>query len=506
MNNRLSGILIHPISFISKYGCGDLGEGAYKILDFLKASGQRILQILPIGPTGFSNSPYQSFSSFAGNPYFISFDKLIEKGYLKKSDLDNYPKIKKTVIDYELLYLNKYNIFEIAFHNFYNIKNKSEYDDFCQINSFWLDDFSLFMAIKESQNGSAWNTWDYEIKDRIEIKAIMKRMKERIDFYKFIQWQFFEQWKEFVDYAHNNNIKIIGDLPIFVSYDSVDVWINKELFYLDDNGKPVYIAGVPPDYFSKTGQLWGNPVYRWDTMEKNNFEWWKKRIKFILNYVDFIRIDHFRGFESYWQIPYGEETAINGKWEKVPGHKFFKSLNEEFEEKLSKIIIAEDLGIITDEVKKLRNDFNLSGMRIFEFINFENIKKDEKSKNKFGDDPYLPENYIENCIAYPGTHDNDTIQGWFKSLDKSKKQIVLSYLRINDIKDINNAVIKRIAKSKAKIVVFLMQDILELGTESRMNLPGSNSNNNWSWCVDEDLLTYEKAENLYKITKSAGRI
>ena len=506
MKSRSSGILIHPLSFINKYGCGDLGEGAYKIIDFLKASGQKILQILPIGPTGFSNSPYQSFSSFAGNPYFISFDKLMEKRFLKKSDLDDYPVINKSVIDYELLYLNKYNVLDKAFLNFKKSKKFTEYDAFCKKNSFWLKDFSLFMAIKESQNGASWITWDYEIKDRKDLNNIIKRLRDRIEFYNFIQWQFFEQWNDFINYAHNNNIKIIGDMPIFVSYDSVEVWIDRELFYLDEHGNPIYIAGVPPDYFSETGQLWGNPVYRWDIMEKRGFEWWKNRIKYILNYVDCIRIDHFRGFEAYWQIPYGEKTAINGKWEKVPGYDFFNTLKKEFGDQLSELIIAEDLGIITDEVKKMRDDFNISGMRVFEFANFENIKIDKKTKKHYSNEPYLPENYVKNCIAYPGTHDNDTIKGWFKSLEKSKKKIILDYLGIKDAEGLSNAIIKKIANSKANTVIFLMQDVLGLGSESRMNLPGSCSIHNWSWCVTEELLTDDIAKNLYKITKNAGRI
>ena len=373
-------------------------------------------------------------------------------------------------------------------------------------NSFWLNDFSLFMAIKESQNGASWNTWDYEIKDRKNLNSITKKLKKRIEFYNFIQWQFFDQWRDFINYAHNNNIRIIGDMPIFVSYDSVEVWIDKELFYIDEYGKPIYIAGVPPDYFSKTGQLWGNPVYRWDLMEKRDFEWWKKRIKYNLNFVDCIRIDHFRGFESYWQIPFGEKTAINGKWVKVPGYNFFNSLKKEFGDKLSELIIAEDLGVITDEVRRMRNDFNISGMRVFEFTDFGSIKINNKTKKYYSDDSYLPENYIENCIAYPGTHDNDTLKGWFRSLEKSKKQIVLDYLEINGINELNDTVIKKLANSKASKVIFLMQDVLHLGSESRMNLPGSCNIHNWSWCVNEKHLTDEKAENLYKITKDAGRI
>ncbi len=504
MNNRSSGILIHPISFSGKFGCGDLGDGAFKIIDFLKKSDQKILQILPIGPTGFGNSPYQSLSSFAGNPYFISFEKLEEKGFLKEKDLNDYPLINKTKIDYGLLYLHNFKILKRAFQNFKAKKKSSGFKEFCENNSSWLNDYSLFMAIKEKQNGASWNFWDNESKYRINLENISRQLKDNIEFYCFIQWQFFEQWESFINYAHGNGISIIGDMPIFVPYDSVEVWADKELFHLDKNCNLEVVSGVPPDYFSKTGQLWGNPIYRWEQMEQDNFCWWKKRIKHILKLVDCIRIDHFRGFESYWQVPAGEKTAIKGSWVKAPGYKFFSSLKEEFGDKLQEIIIAEDLGVITHEVKQLRDAFNLSGMRVFEFADFI-ISSNNFKPGDFKDDPYLPENYIENCVAYPGTHDNNTLIGWFKSLNEQKRQIVFDYLEINDISKLNEAVIFKLAKSKADRVIFLLQDILGLDSDARFNLPGTFSDDNWSWRLSEDLLNCEAMEKLHDITKITGR-
>jgi len=505
LNTRSSGILIHPTSFTSKYGCGDLGDGAFKIIDFLKSSGQKILQILPLGPTGFGNSPYQSFSSFAGNPYLISFDVLFQKGLLTKADLEDYPLFNKSKINYGFLFANNFIILNKAFYNFKKNKNKDDYLKFKKENSYWLKDYSLFMAIKENLNGASWDIWDNDIKNRVNLTGISKKLKDRVEFYSFIQWQFYFQWRNFLNYAHSNDIKIIGDMPIFVSYDSVEVWANKELFSLDEHGNPLYVAGVPPDYFSETGQLWGNPVYKWELMKENNFEWWKKRIKHILNFVDCVRIDHFRGFESYWQIPFGEETAINGKWIKAPGFEFFSSLKDEFGDELSEKIIAEDLGIITDEIKKLRDQFNISGMRVFEFVNFPNTNN-KKQLNVFKNDLYLPENYIENCIAYSGTHDNNTLMGWFESLENKKQQFILDYLEINDNNKLSEAVIYKLAKSKANRVIFLMQDILRLQGDSRMNLPGTCDNNNWTWRIKEGHLSCENSENLYNITRATGRI
>ncbi len=509
MNKRVSGILIHPTSFIGPYGCGDLGDGAKKIIDWLKKAGQTILQTLPLGPTGYGNSPYQAFSAFAGTPYIISFDELIKKGYLKKNDLDDYPKFDPKRVDYYGLYINNFKILNIAYKNLKKNKLPDDFFEFCMENSYWLEDYALFMAIKDSKNGASWDSWEQEIRNRENLHNLSTNINDLIEFYKFIQWEFYNQWQGFRKYAKDNGISIIGDAPIFASYDSADIWANQHLFFLDKAGKPEVVAGVPPDYFSKTGQLWGNPIYRWDVMKKDDYDWWKKRIKYMLKFVDCIRIDHFRGFEAYWEIKYGEKTAINGKWVKVPGHDFFNSLKNEFGEKLSSIIIAEDLGVITDEVRELRDIFNLPGMRLFEFANFPTNKIENKQNDhidNYTEDAYLPENYIENCVAYPGTHDNDTLKGWFHSLSTSKQKDILNYLGLGNDNNLNYAIIKSIMKSKANRVVFLIQDILELTSEHRMNTPGTCGTHNWSWRILEEMLTDEVAEKIYKLSKKTGRL
>jgi 4-alpha-glucanotransferase len=508
MLKRASGILIHPTSFPSPYGCGDLGDDAYKIIDWLKKSGQTILQVLPLGPTGFGDSPYQAFSSFAGTPYIISFDKLIEKGYLSKNDLSDYPKYEPKRVDYHGIYINNFKILSIAYNNFKSKRIPSNFKTFCEESDFWLEDYSTFMAIKDSLNGASWDCWPDEWRLRKKLDKFNDDIKDRINFYRFIQWQFSVQWHDFKKYAKENGISIIGDAPIFVSYDSADVWANQNIFHLHKDGKPAVVAGVPPDYFSETGQLWGNPHYRWDVMRNDDYYWWKKRIKHLISLVDCIRIDHFRGFEAYWQIKYGELTAVNGKWVKGPGEDFFNSLKNEFGEKIKNIIIAEDLGLITKEVKELRDNFGLPGMRIFEFAEFgdgvftddDNVVHDNKEHI------YLPENYIKNSVAYPGTHDNDTLKGWFHSQDSHKQEHILNYLMIKDSKELNYAVIKKLMQSEAKWVITTMQDVLELYSDCRMNTPGTCGIHNWSWRLTAGMLKDEYSEKLLSIVNETGRI
>lgn len=507
MSKKASGILIHPTSFFGPYGCGDLGEGAYRFVDWLKKAGQKILQVLPLGPTGFGDSPYQSFSAFAGTPYVISFDKLIEKGLLAKEDLKDYPKFEPKRVDYYGIYINNFKILRKAFDNFKNLKENKEYKDFTKENSFWLDDYALFMAIKDSKNGASWDAWEDDLKLRKNLSDVSDAVKDSSNFYKFIQFEFFQQWTEFKKYAEKQGVEIVGDAPIFVSYDSADVWANQSLFYLDKNGKPEIVAGVPPDYFSETGQLWGNPHYKWTEMKKDDYSWWKRRIGHLLQFVDCVRVDHFRGFEAYWEVKYGEPTAMNGKWVKAPGMDFFNSLKKEYGEKLGDIVIAEDLGIITKEVNELKNTYKLPGMKIFEFAPF--------SKGTFTDDngvekdnskhPYLPDNYEENCVGYPGTHDNDTLYGWFYALDSIKQKEVMDYLSISDKGLLNWAVIEKLLNSKANRVVFTIQDVLGLTSDCRMNTPGTCGIHNWSWRITEKLLTDETASKLLNLTKKSGR-
>lgn len=512
MYSRKSGILIHPISFPSNYGCGDLGHDSRKVIDWIKKAGQRLLQILPLGPTGFGDSPYQSFSAFAGTPYLISFDLLLEKDLLKKKDLEIYPESDNARINYYNLYIYNFKILKIAFSNFNNIKKPGSYSKFCEENDFWLKDYSLYMAIKDSQNGAPWISWPKELNKNLDIKKADDGIRDSIEFYKFIQWEFYEEWQSFKKYAKSSGISIIGDVSIFVAYDSADVWANQDLFLLDSSGNPKVVAGVPPDYFSKTGQLWGNPIYNWNKLKQNNYKWWKERIKHTLELVDIIRIDHFRGFESYWAVPFGNSTAEKGKWVKVPGFDFFNSLKKDYGKKLKEIIIAEDLGIITDAVREMRDHFEFPGMRIFQFANFPSFKEqieaqmDNKKRSDYSEDIYLPEQYIENCVAYPGTHDNDTLKGWFKYLAFEEQIDLINYLNIKEDCEFNYTVIKLLLDSKANTVIFPIQDVLELPSEHRVNTPGTQNTNNWSWRLRLDMLKDEIAEKLYNLTLNSGRI
>lgn len=507
---KKSGILLHPTSFPGKYGCGDLGEGAYKVIDILKSAGQKILQILPLGPTGFGDSPYQAFSAFAGTPYLISFDLLIKDGYLTEEDLQDYPDFSPDRVDYYGIYTNNFKILRKAFANFQAKKTKpAAFKKFCTENSNWLKDYALFMAIKDSKNGCSWDKWEEDLRLRKNLTKLPKEILNDADFYQFLQWKFWEQWSALKKYANANGIKIIGDVPIFVSYDSSDVWAHQELFYLDENGKPEVIAGVPPDYFSATGQLWGNPHYRWDVMAQDRYQWWVDRMKHTLKLVDCVRVDHFRGFEAYWEVKQGEATAQYGKWVKAPGMELFQRFKEEFGEHLSADVIAEDLGIITKEVMELRDSFGFPGMKIFEFAPF----NDGNYTDEYGNvkpnttHPYLPDNYPENCIAYPGTHDNDVILGWFDEADDNTKGDILRYLQVDSRSKINQKIIEKLLNSKAKTTIYLMQDILCLGSDSRMNKPGTCGSHNWSWRLTYELLEEKKNYfiTLKEMTLKAGR-
>ena len=447
---RSSGILVHPTSFPSRYGIGDLGSGAYEFIDFLKEAKQSLWQILPLCPTGFGDSPYQGFSTFAGNPYLISPDLLMEEGYLTGSDLDNLPDFSDQKVDYGPVISYKMSLLRKAFNNFKNSANKSQRDhfiDFQNRNVSWLDDYCLFLALKnyfieqrrndhyspqlaeyheknykfltESQikdyyYGAVWSSWPETLmrRDTNALKEWKGKLAEDIEFYKFLQYEFFLQWESLKRYANNSGIVIIGDIPIFVAMDSSDVWAHQELFQLCSSGNPKSVAGVPPDYFSETGQLWGNPLYFWPAHQKDNYSWWNSRIKAALKEVDVLRIDHFRGFESYWSVPFGEKTAVNGKWVKAPGEDLFRALGP-------MPVIAEDLGVITDEVAALRKNAGLPGMRVLQFAFCSNSS-----------DKFLPHNY-ENTrtVVYTGTHDNNTTRGWYKEeATESEKDYIRRYL------------------------------------------------------------------------------
>jgi 4-alpha-glucanotransferase len=471
---RSAGILLHPTSLPGKSGIGDLGSEAYKFVDFLKEAGQTLWQVFPLGPTGFGDSPYQCFSAFAGNPLLISPVKLKEDGFLSEDNLSNPPQSDPGKVDYGKVIGYKKSILKKAFNNF-NINPKElkkEFEKFCDAYREWLDDFALFMALKEHHGGAVWSNWEKGLvhRDKKILAEWQKKLSDEIQYHKFVQFTFFRQWHFLRKYANEKGIKIIGDMPIFIAYDSSDLWANKELFTVDEEGKLTFVAGVPPDYFSKTGQLWGNPLYKWDEMEKDDFLWWRKRFSSLFELVDIVRIDHFRGFEAYWKIPGDAKTAEKGKWVKAPGEKLFNTLKKYLGELP---ILAEDLGVITPAVEALRDKFGFPGMKVLQFA--------------FGTDMetnFLPHNYIPNCVVYTGTHDNDTTRAFFEKekLGGDKNNIyehAQKYLNYFG-EDILTELIRAAYASVANFVIIPMQDILNLGSEARMNFPGT-STGNWTW-------------------------
>lgn len=492
---RSAGILLHPTSLPGKYGIGDFGENAFKFVDFLVDAGQKLWQVFPLGPTGYGDSPYQCFSAFAGNPLLVSPDLLKEKGYLTDNDLQDIPEFNPLKIDYGRVINYKNSLLNAAYENFK--KNgagwQESFDKFKSENSGWLDDYALFMACKEHHGGVMWRQWSSDIAFRKgnAVDEWNEKLSDRVNYQKFIQFLFFDQWHSVKKYANEKGIKIIGDLPIFIAYDSSDLWANRHLFTVNENGILETVAGVPPDYFSPTGQLWGNPLYKWDEMEKDNFAWWKERFKQMFDLVDIVRIDHFRGFEAFYEIPGDAPTAETGKWVKAPGEKLFNEIRKEFGEPP---IIAEDLGIITEEVKALRDKFNFPGMKIMQFAFGEE-----------GDKNFLPHRYIHNCVVYSGSHDNDTTRGFFEAEKANGSGIfewAQKYLNYYG-NDIRFAVIKAAYSSVADTVVIPMQDILNLGSEARMNFPG-RPDGNWQWRftweqVDENLISlYKEMCELYE--------
>lgn len=497
--NRMSGILLHPTSLPSPYGIGDLGKEAYEFIDFLEMSGQHIWQILPLTHTGFGDSPYQSFSAFAGQPLLISLDHLAELGLLEPFELKNCPVTDEEQIDYGVIIPWKQLILRLAYDRFLtrdtvDVQLKKKLHDFCEENNYWLEDYSFFMACKDIHAGKSWLEW--EDKYRFPTEELKNELRETlfedIGYYQFLQFLFFTEWSALKQYANEHGVQIIGDIPIFVSMDSADVWANQMLFQLDEKGYPLAVAGVPPDYFSATGQLWGNPLYDWPVHEADGFSWWLKRIKSQLKNLDILRIDHFRGFESYWSIPYGEETAINGEWIKAPGKQLFEAIEHGLGKNLP--IIAEDLGVITEEVTALRTAFHFPGMKILQFA-FEST----------GESDYLPHQFTSpRCVCYTGTHDNDTTCGWYRTLHGDCKKKVQLYTNTEPGKDISRNMIKLCLGSIAMYAVFPLQDVLALGSEARMNIPGVAAGN-WSWRYKKTALTPALAKELKELTILYGR-
>jgi len=467
---RSAGILLHPTSLPGPYGIGDIGPEAIKWIDFLADSGFGLWQVLPLGPTGFGDSPYQCFSAFAGNPYLISPEILLSENLLHSDDLVDHPQFIPGSVDFGAIIPWKLGVLDRAYIRYKNIstsKVRKQYDEFIKKNAKWLDDFALFMALKEAHGGGSWVDWPLSLRSRYPkaLEEAKRTYVEAINRQKFRQFLFFKQWSSLRAYAASKNILIIGDIPIFVAHDSAEVWANPDLFYLDDDGNPTFVAGVPPDYFSKTGQLWGNPLYRWGIHADNGYQWWLDRMRAVLQLVDIVRLDHFRGYAGYWEVPAGEETAERGRWVPGPGADFFQTIRD----RLGDLpIIAEDLGEITPDVFELRDKFNLPGMKIIQFA--------------FTGDPeeaFLPHNHVKNCVVYTGTHDNDTSRGWYLRVSEEERNFCRRYLN-SDGHDIAWDMIRAAWSSVAVITLAPIQDILDLGNEARMNYPG-NPSGNWTW-------------------------
>jgi len=503
--SRSAGILLHPTSLPGRFGIGDLGPEAYAFIDFLEAAGQRIWQVLPLGPTGFGDSPYQLFSAFAGNPLLISPDQLVDEGLLGRDDLAAPPEFPADTVDFARVIGFKFELLRTAFTRFKTKwQHPGELEDYRALCQGWLPDFALFMALKAAHGGEAvWSRWEPEIGARqpAALAAWRSRLADEIAFVEFTQYMFQRQWKRLHDYAHERGIRIMGDLPIYVAHDSADVWANPDLFQLDAAGDPAVMSGVPPDYFSATGQLWGNPIYRWDRMAETGYRWWIERVSWATAQVDIIRVDHFRGLEAYWEVPAGETTARNGRWVKGPGPALFKAL----EHALGELpIVAENLGVITPEVEAIRTQFHLPGMAILQFA--------------FGKDPqapdFKPHNYPRDRVAYTGTHDNDTTVGWWSSVGagdstrtaqdiEEERAFTRKYLA-TDGREIHWVFIRALMASVANTVLFPLQDVLGLGSEARMNTPAVPSGN-WRWRYRQEMLTPATAQRLKEMVSVYDR-
>ena len=497
---RSGGILAHPTVFPSRYGIGDLGDAAFHFVDFLVKSGQSLWQLLPLGPTGFGDSPYQGFSAFAGNPLLISPDRLVRHGYLPMDATAHVPHFPADKVDFGPVIEYKRELLRRA-HSYFQAHGTADqraaYDRFCREQAGWLDDFTLFMALKTHhahEQGGVWNTWPEELVRRVPaaLNRWSTKLSDQVALYRFEQFLFFQQWLELKGYANDRGIRIIGDVPIFVAFDSADVWANPDLFFLKEDNSPSHVAGVPPDYFSETGQRWGNPLYRWERMEQDGYAWWASRLRMTFTQVDIVRIDHFRGFEAFWEIPAEEPTAVIGRWVKGPGTTFFHAMVDALGDDLP--IIAEDLGVITPEVKALRDGFDFPGMKILQFA--------------FGgeqESDFLPHNYENvNCVVYTGTHDNETTIGWYQNASEQERDYVRRYLA-RDGRDIGWDLIRLAYGSIADMAVATLQDLMGLGNEARMNYP-SKPSGNWQWRYTADMLTDRIAGRLYEMTKVYGRL
>ncbi len=493
MKKRKSGVLLHITCLPSNFGIGDLGPEAYSFANFLARSQQSVWQVLPLNPTTIGNSPYYSPSAFAGNPLLISPEKMIDDGLLGHGDVKPVPKFESAHVDFGLVYRYKYELFKKAFEKF--PEEHFDFNEFCEKNKKWLEDFSLFASLKNHFDGKEWFNWPTALKmrDPEELGVWREKLCDEIRFQKFLQFVFYDQWFRLKDYCNEKEIQIFGDIPIYVTLDSADAWANPQIFKLDSDKKPLVVAGVPPDYFSETGQLWGNPVYDWDCLKENSFEWWMDRLSFNLEVSDIVRLDHFRGFLAAWEVPASDETAVNGHWCPVPGAEFFSQVFERFP---NAAIIAEDLGYITPDVREVMDRFELPGMKLLVFA--------------FGvgmaSNPYVPHNHIPNCVVYTGTHDCNTIRGWFENdLSDEDRERLFQYLDKECYADeISWEMIRLAMMSTSRLVVIPLQDLLGLGADSRINFPGT-SEGNWEWRFKNELITSDLENRLSEITCLFGR-
>jgi 4-alpha-glucanotransferase len=492
---RSGGILLHPTSLPGRFGIGDLGPQAFRLLDWLAECGCKLWQVLPLGHTGYGDSPYQCFSAFAGNPYLVSPELLLRDGLITEEELGgvSHPGedgASETVVEFSKVIPRKMSFLERAFQRFHDtdpVELREQFGLFRAANAEWLDDYALFMAVKEQQGGGSWVDWPEPIRKREEaaLTAARQALSERILQFAFYQWIFFRQWGDLRSYAHRKGIKIIGDIPIFVAEDSADVWTHPDLFYLDQGRHPTVVAGVPPDYFSPTGQRWGNPLYRWDEHKRTGYVWWIKRFQAVLGTVDIVRLDHFRGFAGYWEIPAANSTAEIGRWVPGPGADFLDAVQTGLRSSDGSSdlpIIAEDLGVITPDVVALREKYGLPGMKILQF-GFSGA-----------DNPFLPHNYRTDCVAYTGTHDNDTARGWFEAASRKEARFALKYLH-STARKFTWDLIRGIWASVAVFAIAPMQDVLDLGTEARMNYP-SRLGGNWRWRMRDNDLSASLAKRL----------
>ena len=489
---RKSGILMHITSLPNPYGIGSVGKCAYEFVDFLSEAGQSYWQILPLSPTGYGDSPYQSFSTFAGNHYLIDLDMLIEEGLLKQKEVDAVCWSKdESRIDYGCLYDNRGKLLHLAYERF---TPDETFNKFIVENADWLEDYALFMTLKEKFHGRDWQSWSVSLMMRIPgiIESYRRELDHSIRFHYFLQYKFFQQWNDLRSYAKQKGIRIIGDVPIYVPLDSADVWSNPQLFQLDGNGRPKAVAGCPPDSFTADGQLWGNPLYDWDKMKETNYAWWIRRLTAASRMYDVVRLDHFRGFESYWAVPAGDKTAAGGSWKQGPGSDFIHAIKKALPEL---DFIAEDLGFVTPEVRQLQEESGYPGMKVLQFA-FDSRESSD----------YLPHTYPVNSVCYSGTHDNMTMVQWFQEAAPEDIALAKAYLGLNEEEGLVRGVIRGCMGSVSKLCVIQMQDYLELGASARMNFPGTLSANNWTWRARSGFMTEELTKRIFETTRRYGRL